>query len=230
MAGELRFTADELVLMLGFVLGDQPGGAQTVPELSGLLRSLPGNVQHADDPTFRSVLGLRTSLRYMREIDVAEGDWPPADEDGRRRNWRPHFKAVWQTFGRDPDGRRARVVAILDVPDAAGEVEEPDFDEGFVEGRAFFGLHRRRERSSAAVERKKRPPAVCEVCGFDFEKQYGAHGRGFIECHHIQPLADVDVALTRMEDLALVCANCHRMLHRGTPPPTPDQLRDMLAP
>jgi 5-methylcytosine-specific restriction protein A len=90
-------------------------------------------------------------------------------------------------------------------------------------------LHRRRERSHAAVQRKKESAPVCEVCEFNFEQAYGAHGRGFIECHHINPLADTDATLTKLEDLALVCSNCHRMLHRGSSPPTIDALREMIV-
>lgn len=229
MADRQRFTADELILMLAFVLGDEPGGVSSVPELSALLRGLPSNAEFLDREAFRSVVGLRTSLGHLREIDAADGNWPPPDDQGRRRDWRPHFKAVWRAFGRDPATRKARIAAVLEAPDAAAEVEEPDFEEGFVEGRAFYGLHRRRERSAAAVARKKRSPAICEVCAFDFAAQYGEHGRGFIECHHVRPLAETDVRRTLTEDLALVCANCHRMLHRGTPPPSIEELRKIVT-
>ncbi|MDU1436723.1 MAG: hypothetical protein E6928_26370, partial [Citrobacter freundii] len=30
--------------------------------------------------------------------------------------------------------------------------------------------------------------AVCQCCGFDFEKTWGEHGKGFIHVHHIRPL------------------------------------------
>jgi predicted HNH restriction endonuclease len=229
MAEQRRFSADELVIMLAFVLGDEPGGAKTVPQLSDLLRSsLAANKRYVDDDAFRSVVGLRTSLGYMREIHEAEGDWPPPNDAGERRNWRPHFKLVWQRFGRDADARAVRVRAILEAPEASEEVEEPDFDGGFVEGRSYYALHRRRERSQAAVRRKKQTPAVCEVCALDFECYYGPHGADFIECHHVNQLADSDVTLTRLEDLALVCANCHRMLHHGSAPPTVHELREMV--
>jgi predicted HNH restriction endonuclease len=59
---------------------------------------------------------------------------------------------------------------------------------------------------------------VCEVsgCGFDFFRTYGELGREFAECHHRVPLSLLaGVRETRLEDLAIVCANCHRMLHRG---------------
>ncbi len=58
----------------------------------------------------------------------------------------------------------------------------------------------------------------CEVpgCGFDFERVYGEVGSGFAHVHHRTPLADVDGQTeTRLQDLAVVCANCHAMIHRG---------------
>jgi 5-methylcytosine-specific restriction protein A len=55
----------------------------------------------------------------------------------------------------------------------------------------------------------------CVACGFNFEKVYGAWGRGFIEVHHIVPLAQSGRTETDPKtDLAVLCANCHRMVHR----------------
>lgn len=56
----------------------------------------------------------------------------------------------------------------------------------------------------------------CMICGFDYEKVYGELGKGYIEVHHIKPLAsqDEEVAVNPETDLICVCANCHRMLHR----------------
>ncbi len=55
----------------------------------------------------------------------------------------------------------------------------------------------------------------CEACVFDFHKFYGEIGKGYIECHHRTPLASFKVeTITTLDDLALVCPNCHRMLHR----------------
>jgi hypothetical protein len=53
----------------------------------------------------------------------------------------------------------------------------------------------------------------CECCSFDFKATYGVHGIGFIECHHTNPISN-GKRITKIEDLALVCSNCHRMLHR----------------
>lgn len=56
-----------------------------------------------------------------------------------------------------------------------------------------------------------------EACGFEFEKTYGEIGKGYIECHHLIPLSNFKVNKeTKLEGLALLCSNCHRMIHRDT--------------
>lgn len=55
----------------------------------------------------------------------------------------------------------------------------------------------------------------CSVCGFSFETNYGKHGAGFIEMHHLHSIAKGQ-RTTKVEDLRPVCSNCHRMLHRGS--------------
>ncbi len=93
--------------------------------------------------------------------------------------------------------------------------------EGVVEGEEKYklGRHKYFERDPIVIAQKKKiailnNTLICEVCRFDFQLIYGAHGTGFIECHHITPIAGNGKRITRIEDLALVCSNCHKMLHR----------------
>lgn len=58
--------------------------------------------------------------------------------------------------------------------------------------------------------------AACTVCGWDFELAYGSWGAGYAEVHHLTPLGH-DSAIRKTDaqcDLAVLCANCHRMVHR----------------
>lgn len=104
-----------------------------------------------------------------------------------------------------------------------------------LEGRSLRREHLRRERSRELVKEAKKlalkaPEGLsCRVCGFDFERVYGPRGRGFAEAHHTVPLAQYTIggAETRVDDLVIVCANCHRMLHRG-PMMTIEALRATL--
>lgn len=105
-----------------------------------------------------------------------------------------------------------------------------------MEGRILLRLHRIKERKPRMIRHKKQVVLaatgrlICEVCDFDFVSFYGKQlGEGFAECHHRIPLAElVEESLTRLEDLAIVCANCHRMLHRSQPMVSVEQLRSLV--
>lgn len=71
----------------------------------------------------------------------------------------------------------------------------------------------------------------CEVCDFDFARTYGSLGQDYIEVHHVTPLHMSGSRKTRLDDLACLCANCHRMCHRSRPGEswrTPDALRKLI--
>jgi len=88
------------------------------------------------------------------------------------------------------------------------------------EGDTTLKLHKSRERDSKLAQLvkeralKETGKLSCEVCGFDFFKVYGKIGKGYIEAHHKVPISKLKKgAITKQSDFALVCANCHRMLH-----------------
>ena len=57
---------------------------------------------------------------------------------------------------------------------------------------------------------------MVQICEFSFVETYGNLGKGFIEAHHILLLSELTKETkTKVEDIALVCSNCHKMLHRG---------------
>ena len=109
--------------------------------------------------------------------------------------------------------------------------------EDAVEGRLLTVAHQRRERSRKVVLAKKAAALkllgrlMCEACGFDFGKRYGSRGEGVIDCHHTKPVADLgDGTPTHLRDLALLCANCHRMIHARRPWLTLEELKVSLLP
>jgi putative restriction endonuclease len=106
------------------------------------------------------------------------------------------------------------------------DIEQEDAEYSAYEGeeRRLYVLHRRRESS---LRKKKIMAAMiensgilkCEVpgCGFDFKACYGKLGEGFAHVHHKRPLAEAPAAGMKisLKDLAVVCANCHAMIHVG---------------
>lgn len=82
--------------------------------------------------------------------------------------------------------------------------------------------HRRREirlrEQKIASVLQMSGSLTCEVpgCGFDFQRVYGPLGASYAHVHHLHPLSNYTrPGPTRLSDLAIVCANCHAMVHRG---------------
>lgn len=104
-----------------------------------------------------------------------------------------------------------------------------DGNRNLFEGEANVIRSRRYERNPVArricIEKHG---YRCAVCGFDFAKEYGEIGKGFIEVHHINPISDVghQYAVDPEKDLIPLCSNCHSMIHRKKPPYMPDELID----
>ena len=70
----------------------------------------------------------------------------------------------------------------------------------------------------------------CEACGFSFLSRYGDAGKDIIDVHHTKPLHTLKPGeKTRVNDLALLCSNCHRVVHSSKPWLTIEQLRKVLA-
>lgn len=71
----------------------------------------------------------------------------------------------------------------------------------------------------------------CEACDFNFEARYGELGKHYIECHHVDPLGNHDSpsTTTTVRDVRMLCANCHRMVHRQRPPMPVEELRAFLG-
>lgn len=113
---------------------------------------------------------------------------------------------------------------------------DSDIDSPSMEGRQLLVLHLSRERNSKLARLKKQQVLSesgglkCEVCNFDFATKYGELGVGFCEVHHRLPLGErVMETETTLADLAIVCANCHRMIHRTSPILSVEDMRALLT-
>jgi len=107
----------------------------------------------------------------------------------------------------------------------------PNDDLETLEGTAGIRQHIYRERSPALVRQKKAQAKdlKCEACGFDFLKEYGERGEGFIECHHDIPISESGKGRkTKLSELSLVCSNCHRIIHRTRPWISVAELRKLV--
>lgn len=104
------------------------------------------------------------------------------------------------------------------------------------EGKRKLIKHYVRERNKKLVKEKKKKRLSetgelrCEICGFSFVEKYGEYGSTFIEAHHTKPISEMkDGEVTKIEDLALVCSNCHRMIHKVYPALRMDQIKEKIV-
>ena len=111
------------------------------------------------------------------------------------------------------------------TPKIEREVEQQkEFDEGFREETVRTIV----ERNPDLVTRAKVYHGVaCGVCEMTFEEVYGEHGKGFVEMHHLYPVKD-GMRKNTVDDLRPVCANCHRMLHRGSALMSIEDLKEIV--
>ena len=72
-----------------------------------------------------------------------------------------------------------------------------------------------------------RTMTIQALCGFDPVVVYGVE---FCEVHHLQPVAKLKAkSKVTLDMLAIVCANCHRIIHGRRPEPyTLDHVQAML--
>ncbi len=93
--------------------------------------------------------------------------------------------------------------------------EEPQVREHAME--KFYGT------PQLVKDAKRFRGVTCEACGFNFEKQYGSLGDGFIEVHHIKPLSSYKGSkpvMVSLRQVRVVCSNCHSMIHKSKIPLT----------
>lgn len=117
--------------------------------------------------------------------------------------------------------------------DYLGETSHIDIGEEDLAERRRYRYHRRIERNArSSALAKQFHGYACQCCGINFFDQYGELGREYIEAHHLIPLNELPesqpVKLDPSKDFAVLCANCHRMMHRKGAPRTVEGLRKLF--
>lgn len=229
------WTRDQVILALDLYVkhsGRDPGATHPdVVEVSALLRQMA--TEEGLD-TYRNPSGVIMKMMNFRSVDPAF-----TSKGGKGLKGASELdKAIWAEFYGKPqelavaaEAIRAGAVANMD-DDALDDVQGYSVKEGKVS----YKLHKTLERNRKVVALKKgtvlkaHGKLECEGCGFDFAATYGARGYGYIEAHHtsfVHAMQPGDE--TTPEDLALLCANCHRMVHKAKPWLTIAELRALLG-
>lgn len=235
-----RWHRDELILTLNLYYElDSNLFTKTnfqVIELSERLNKLPIYSEEQRKLNFRSPSGVAMKLSNFMAIDA----------DNENQGLSSYSKLDEETFNEFyKKGSELKRIANL-ILDSILEKEtliklykiEDEIDSSVkesFEGEILYKLHKLKERDSGLTRTKKnnvlkeKGKLECEVCNFDFHEKYGEIGYEFIECHHIKPLSTYESRQkTALEDLAIVCSNCHRMLHRNVEDMSIDKLRQII--
>jgi 5-methylcytosine-specific restriction protein A len=232
------WTRDELILALDLYFREPSArGSKSHPgciELSQVLNALSIHSQSNYENTFRNENGVGMKLSNFLKYD------PTYKGKGLQSGSKLEAE-VWESFAQDLPRLASVSKAIRAGISELNSTESDKFpsvdaDEEAEEGRVLVVLHKKRERSAALSKKKKvqimkvHGRLACEVCDFDFQSTFGDHGTGYAECHHDKPISQIEPgAKTKLSDLRIVCANCHRMLHRGKPWPSIEKLRAIIS-
>jgi 5-methylcytosine-specific restriction protein A len=124
------------------------------------------------------------------------------------------------------DDLRSALQAYRALTFRAGSDTEPETEVGGVFEQAQsltelrqYRLHCRIERNPTATKAAKRHHGSrCQACDVDLRERYGPIGQEYIEAHHLRPISTLEEGvLVRYDvatDFAVLCPNCHRMIHR----------------
>ncbi|MBP2454619.1 HNH endonuclease [Mycolicibacterium lutetiense] len=235
---EPDWTRDELILACDALRQNNWKGLgtsqQETVDLSALLQCLPIHPPNARGVRFRNPDGV--SMKTYNIAAHLPGKGNKLSHGNRLdgvvlQDFLDNEAAMIQTAQLIRDGVGSGVltadyVDLVDIDEMEGEAPE---------GRLLERRHMVRERSRSLRTKKiaqhlaQHGNLACETCGFDFRAAYGDKGDGIIECHHVVPLHESGPKSTRLKDLVLICANCHRMIHHARPWMNPDQLRALIA-
>lgn len=231
-----KWCRDELILALDFYQQKYPDiPRRDTDDISRLAVSISeaGKRSHKPQRNRNSVymkLMNFSSLDERRTVDGKRGLTNLGKED----------REVWGGYLNQGDRLRQEAAAIVAAaplllnPPPEGDEEQDD--DGEAEGGVLYYLHKKKERARGLAKRKRDDvlartgTLACEACDFNFFHVYGPRGEGYIHVHHKTPLFLLEPgARTRLRDLAVVCANCHCMIHRTRDPMAVEDLRAELG-
>jgi 5-methylcytosine-specific restriction protein A len=164
--------------------------------------SLGANARLPGDYVAGHALGVTYQLRDLPDEGKLQADLLSVVRAYRTLTFRGGFDEVIETSDSSDD----------DLPATASLVEKRQ-----------YRLHKRVERNRKAARLAKEHHGTrCQACALDFEEAYGPIGVGFIEAHHLRPIGSLQEGLAVeyqvATDFAVLCSNCHRMIHKTSDP------------
>lgn len=182
-------------------------------------------VRRLNEKDMRLATGSRTDYVLRRPLDLSECDRPIYEEyekSGEEYAYYGVYESALPENEESVQGIVARATSFFEhvikshplTARSQEKVHEDDY--AHIENRQVVQQHLARERNrTLAAQCHRRDNYRCQVCEMTFREVYGDIGKAYAETHHIVPLSRLtDTVESSLNDLATVCANCHRMLHK----------------
>lgn len=202
---------------------------------------IPKNLTHTDflkaatDINKKGIPSRRESYRYFLVLNDKE--YPPKFVITRAYKLKEGKELSPNTFNA-VEAKNYFIKHGYEIRDEGNdevEIADEDEEKSYSEGKEKFRTHRSYERDTRVAKIAKQKTLEdtgelkCEVCKFSFTDTYGKLGIGYIEAHHKIPVSKLgNSGKTKVEDIALLCSNCHKMIHRSIPMKTVIELRNLI--
>lgn len=211
--GNPAWNRDETILALELYFeteGRVSPADDRVVALSETLRSLPYHAEAARQATFRNPAGVGFKVQNLRQVATGKGLGNVSQMD----------RHIWQEFGNRPDEVRRLARLIRDGIGASEDIADESREEPeFYEGRLLTRLHLYRERNPRVRARlllsRRADGLRCEICDQTYSHIPQEMVEALFEAHHVIPVAEAGERRIRVQDMALLCACCHRLIHRA---------------
>jgi putative restriction endonuclease len=144
---------------------------------------------------------------------LASKDGDYFEEVSRKNYWRdavrPISEKIYQSIVSQAN--------LVDVSEEAYPTQDAFYELTYNEGGkvlVYTTKYERNKKIRTAVI--KIHGTTCMICEFNFQKIYGKLGKGFIHVHHLKPISSyIDKhTVNAKTDFAVLCPNCHAMVHR----------------
>jgi predicted HNH restriction endonuclease len=208
-----------------------------------LLRLVPGDLVIAYQTDRNELVGI-TRVAYFEQIGEHNNLYLEPLEEIRVKV-RP-LKKRYRNVARIPALQSGPIKTIYEISErdarnllraSGSELAASVDDESESESELTFIEGERRastttiRNAALRIHAKKRWGTACYCCGFDFGTFYSDIASGVAIVHHLDPISTANGTprSSTTNDVRVVCANCHHVLHLEDPPMDVTALRRKLS-
>ncbi len=208
--GNPTWTREETILALDLLyLHGKPVDRkhQDVSQLSEFLRRVDIHPAQSRTEKFRNPDGVALKLQNLFS----------AVEPGRGLTYSKTDLEIVTAFPNSRKSELAEIARLLRSSLLTHELveEHVDEEEVFIEGRWLTSRHRYRDIRLRKRLLQSLPKLCCEICDFSPPSLSRSIQESFFEAHHTIPISAAEGSVaTKVLDMALLCASCHRFIHR----------------